>query len=81
MRFEHGSVKNRFRFYPWLRETIIGVFVSIGPAISSLIGSQGYMPEAVWGTIISGGVYGLIIDIVATKFVGDGKSITEGWTK
>ncbi len=71
----------KFRFYPWFRGTVIGVFVSIGPAISSLMGPHGYIPEAVWGTIISGGIYGLIIDVVATKLVGDGKAITEGWTK
>jgi len=70
-----------FRFYPWFRGAVIGAFVSGGPAISSLMGPQGYIPEAVWGTIIAGAVYGLIIDVVATKLAGDGKAITGDWVR
>ncbi len=31
-----------------------------------------------WMTIAAGAVYGLIIDVIATKVAGDGKELMEG---
>jgi hypothetical protein len=71
----------KFRFYPWLRGMITGAFVSIEPAISSLMSPLGYKPEAVWGTIAMGALYGLVIDVVATLLAGDGKTLIGDWAR
>jgi hypothetical protein len=74
----------KFRIYPWFRGSIIGAIVSIDLAIGSLITPNMDKSHAwaIFGmTIIAGAIYGLIIDIVATKIGGEGKEIIEGWTR
>lgn len=70
-----------FRLSPWLRGAVIGAVVSIGPALGSLMSPAGYQAEAVWGTIVMGAVYGLLIDIIATKATGDGKAMLGEWAR
>jgi hypothetical protein len=68
----------KFRLSPWLRGAIMGAFVSFDIALGGMIGNES--PEATmifWMTILSGAVYGLVIDIVATKFGGEGKELLE----
>jgi len=72
----------KFRLYPWLRGLIVGAFVSVDLAIWYLM-----MPDidssqkwAIFGmTIVAGAVYGLIIDVVATKLSAEGKDLLNGW--
>jgi hypothetical protein len=63
-----------FKLPPCIRGFCLGVFVSLTLA-------AGYMMNAdatwtiFWATLIAGGVYGLIIDMLATKFGGEGKDM------
>jgi hypothetical protein len=63
-----------FRIPPYIRGFCLGIFVSLTLA-------SGYMmnADATWtifcATLIAGWVYGLIIDILATKFGGEGKDM------
>ncbi len=66
----------KFKCFPFLRGAVFGAFVSLDLAFGGLIGNNA--PEAMmifWATIIAGTVYGMIIDIVATKFGGEGKEL------
>ena len=73
-----------FRYWPSLRGFTIGILVSIDMAIGSLM-TPDKSPEELkmifWATILVGGVYGLIIDVIATRITGDGKELLQGWTK
>jgi len=67
-----------FRLYPWFRGLMMGAFVSIGVAIGvymSPVVPADMMCKIFWMTIISGGIYGMIIDVVATKIAGDGEKL------
>ncbi len=70
----------KFRCFPFLRGAVFGAVVSLSMAFGGLIGNP--HPETMmtifWATIIAGVVYGMIIDIVATKFGGEGKALLEG---
>lgn len=77
--FLNYHVLLKMRFLPWIRGAVIGAFVSMDAALGSLIG--GYVPEAFWGSLIAGAIYGLIIDVVATKIAGDGQTLVTGWTR
>jgi len=71
----------KIRLFPWLRGAAMGAIVSIGPAVASLMGPEGYQPQAVWGFIIMGAIFGLLIDVIATKVAGDGKALVGEWTR
>jgi hypothetical protein len=62
---------------PWFfRGFLLGVFTSLPLAAGAMITpSTTWM--IFWATLITGGVYGLIIDFFATKFGGEGKSLLE----
>lgn len=75
----HAILKIRLR--PWLRGAMCGLIISIGPAIGSLMAPGGYKPEAVWGTLVMGAIYGLIIDTAATRIGGEGRALIGEWTR
>lgn len=59
----------------WLRGFCIGAVVSLGLALGVLLNPS---PEAVklfWLTILSGAIYGLIIDSIASRCGGQGKDL------
>jgi len=63
-----------WRLYPALRGGFIGAFISLDIAIGALaIEEDGKIIFI--ATIISGAIYGLIIDLVATKFGGEGQDL------
>lgn len=78
----HGVFK--FRYHPWFRGMMVGVIVSLDIAIGTFMAPD-MTPEEMkmifWATIVAGGVYGMIIDLVATKVAGEGKELLEGWVK
>ena len=66
----------KFRCFPFLRGAVFGAFVSLSLAFGGIIGNTSSEAMTIfWATIIIGAVYGLIIDIVATKFGGEGKEL------
>ncbi len=73
-----------FRYSPWLRGLSIGMVVSLDMAIGIFIAPTVPVDQIkmiFWSTILVGGVYGMIIDIVATRLTGEGKELLNGWTK
>jgi len=63
------------KFAPWFRGTILGAVVSVDMAIGSLISGTPDSCKIFWMTILAGAIYGLIIDVVATKIAGEGKDL------
>jgi len=67
------------RMYPALRGSLIGALVSLDIAIGIFItpATTGDISATTifWMTIIVGAIYGLIIDITATKFSGEGEDL------
>ena len=67
----------QFRIYPWLRGFLVGALVSLYIAIGMFIAPSG-LPNIwtiFWMTILVGGIYGMIIDVVATKFSAEGEDL------
>ena len=62
-----------FRCYPWLRGTIMGVLASLPLAIG--VPLYGPPMMTVVNLLFTGAVYGLIIDVIATKVGGEGEAI------
>ena len=60
----------------YLRGFCLGVFVSVSLAAGAMM-SPGTTWTIFWATLLAGGIYGSIIDILATKFGGEGKTVTE----
>ncbi len=58
----------------YFRGFCLGVFVSLSLAAGVMMDPTGTW-MIFWATLVAGGVYGLIIDMLATKFGGEGKSI------
>lgn len=74
----------KMKYWAWLRGAVIGAIFSLDMAIGVLMNPAMDSAEAMsifWMTIVAGAVYGLIIDTVATALFGDGKKLTEGWSK
>lgn len=64
-----------FTVKPFLRWTVFWTLVSIDLAIGVFVGN---VPNAIfvfWATIIAWAVYGMIIDMMATKFAWEGTAI------
>jgi hypothetical protein len=69
------------KFPAWLRGSVFGAFVSLDIAIPVFMSPNMAIDEMrmiFWMTIAAGAVYGLIIDVIATKVAGDGKELMEG---
>lgn len=74
----------KWRWWSWLRGFVVGAIVSIDMAIGIFMSPTMSSSEALtifWMIILAGAVYGLLIDLVATKVAGDGKKFIEGWAK
>lgn len=69
-----------FRMYPVFRWALIWAFVSIDMVFGPFI--MGYQEAALvaWMTVLSGAFYGMVIDLVATKFAGEWEDLYK-WIK
>ena len=68
----------KFRIHPILRGAACGALVSLINAIGVLtMPEMENLTQIFWGTIITGAIYGAIIDLVATRFGGEGKVLLE----
>ncbi len=67
-----------FRCFPFLRGAILGAVVSLVNAFGILTMPTENAATIFWLTIGVGAIYGLIIDVVATKIGGEGKTLIEG---
>lgn len=64
------------RMYPLFRGFVIGAFVSLDLALGVFMEKvDGESQKIFWMTIIAGGVYGAIIDFIATKFSAEGEDL------
>ena len=73
-----------FRYHPWFRGLSVGIVVSLDLAIGLFVAPTMPVEEiktVFWATLIAGGVYGMLIDIIATRVAGEGKELLKGWTK
>jgi len=67
-----------FRCYPWLRGAFFGAVISLLMAIGVLLSPTEENPWNVFWLIIGFGVFfGVVIDLLATKFAGEGKKLYE----
>ncbi|MBF0418253.1 MAG: hypothetical protein HQL86_08395 [Magnetococcales bacterium] len=69
-----------FPYRPWLRGFCLGAIVSLPMAtgaMSAPTNSQGSAWMIFWASLISGAIYGLIIDLVATRFGGEGAGLLD----
>lgn len=69
-----------FRCFPWLRGPVLGALVSLPMAFAAFFMTP--LPDMsnvtiFWSSLIMGAVFGLIIDLVATKWGGEGKRLVE----
>ena len=64
-----------FRIFPFLRGTVIGAVVSLVNAFGILTMPTENAAMVFWLTVVAGAIYGLIIDVVATKVGGEGKAL------
>jgi len=67
----------KIKLYPWLRGSLVGAIVSLDMAIGVFVSPAPSEEQKMifWSTIIVGAIYGMIIDIVATKFGGEGEKL------
>lgn len=72
------------RIIPAIRGFVLGCIVSLDLSIWFLL-IPNVDPESIKflfiSSIVIGGVYGMITDIVVTKSFGDGQKIDKGWVK
>jgi len=70
----------KFRVHPILRGAKMGILASLCIAFvpAELLPEGLSALKVFWMTIGSGAVYGIIIDLVATKFGGEGKELLAG---
>ncbi|MBF0262670.1 MAG: hypothetical protein HQL97_12655 [Magnetococcales bacterium] len=64
-----------FPYRPWLRGGCLGLVVSLPLAAGAMSGPPHPHASAwmiFWASLLTGAVYGLIIDLVATRFGGEG---------
>lgn len=72
------------RFSPWLRGLWAGAIVSLDMAIGIFIASNlpaEQVQMVFWSTIGMGAIYGMLIDVIATKLTGEGKELLKEWSK
>jgi hypothetical protein len=63
-----------FRFYPALRWALIWIIISTQMAIWALVSNPGDF-SIFWASLIVWWVYGMIIDLIATKFTSEGDKL------
>jgi len=63
----------KFKMFP-IRGAFVGIWISLSMAASIF-----FEPTALWSTfwmiVVSGAVYGILIDVAATKLAGQGKRL------
>ncbi|MCF7846055.1 MAG: hypothetical protein K9L85_02350 [Candidatus Peribacteraceae bacterium] len=64
-----------FRIVPALRGAILGAIVSLALAFGALITPAENAAQIFWLTVGVGALYGLTIDLIATKIGGEGKGL------
>jgi hypothetical protein len=69
-----------FKLHSWLRGAAMGALVSLPIAFGALVDPSTLPAEITatfvfWATVGSGAIYGLIIDLIATKIGGEGKAL------
>lgn len=70
-----------FRMPAWFRGAVLGAFVSLPIAFGALLTPAEQIPAGqtltfiFWATLATGAIYGLVIDLIATKVGGEGKQI------
>ncbi|MDQ1343808.1 MAG: hypothetical protein QG650_528 [Patescibacteria group bacterium] len=65
----------RFPIPAWIRGTCLGVFVSLPLAFGAMINPTAEGWTVFWLTLAAGAVYGFVIDMLATKFGGEGPAM------
>jgi len=66
----------KFRLPTILRGLQIGIIISLSLALGSFMGPNADLAkQGFWVTLIFGGIIGMIIDLVATKFAGQGEEL------
>lgn len=71
----------KVRMYPALRGAFIWAGVSLGIAFGPFIMEMPNAWTLLWYTLIAGAVYGMIIDLLATKVGWEGSALMEGTQK
>jgi hypothetical protein len=67
-----------FKISVWMRGAKIGFLISLPMAVGSLMNSNPEMAKSgFWMVLIAGTIIGSIIDIVITKFSGEGRELCE----
>ncbi|MDD3646133.1 MAG: hypothetical protein PHH06_01865 [Candidatus Gracilibacteria bacterium] len=69
------------RMYPVCRGACAGFLVSLSLAFGAYSTGGEQANIIFWGSIVSGMIYGLIIDLVATKVAGEGETLLPGTQK
>lgn len=69
-----------FKMYPVFRWAIIWAFVSIDIIFGPFIMDYQQATLVAWMTVLAGAFYGMVIDMVATKFAWDGEDLLK-WLK
>lgn len=69
-----------FRCWPPLRGAVLGAFASLPLAFGGIIDATTLPPEITttfifWATVGAGAVYGLLIDVIATRWGGEGRAL------
>ncbi|MCF7836879.1 hypothetical protein K9N08_02955 [Candidatus Gracilibacteria bacterium] len=64
-----------FRIIPIVRGAILGTLVSLTLAFGALIAAPENATQIFWLIVGTGAIYGMIIDLVATKIGGEGKAL------
>jgi len=65
-----------FRLSPWLRGMKVGFLISLPMAVGALMNSDPQAAKAgFWIVLVMGTIIGLIIDVVITKFSGEGEEL------
>jgi len=65
-----------FKISAWMRGAKIGFLISLPMAVSSLMNSNPEMAKSgFWMVLIAGTIIGLIIDVIITKFSGEGEEL------
>lgn len=76
--------KCHIKIWPSIRGFFVGALVSLDLSIWFLL-----IPEVerfsvlilFFSSIIIGGIYGMIIDVISTRIIGDGMKIEKGWIR
>lgn len=63
------------RLFPWMRGALVGTVVSLDASIGALAGVAGW--DGFLAMLAAGILFGIIIDILATQFGGEGEKLLD----